>query len=542
MLDLLNYLIQVNLLIIALCIGYKLLLKRLTFFRLNRLYFLLGGLYALVFPFLQLHSLPPTRNLLPHLELDSYSLQEYLYFREQSSTFTFANFLFYLVLLGAALIFIRWCMQLASLARIHRLSEPCFWQQFSYRNVLFPVAPFSFFNQIYLHKNQHHPQEMKHILAHEHIHIRQKHTFDILLYQGIVTLCWFNPAAWLLQGDVKQNLEFLTDQTLLRTGVNRKSYQMDLVRVNNQGLSLGATNQFNFHRLKQRILMMNKKRSSPLAASQYLILGVFILFIGLSVRISKAEDQIQELLSKADKIEMPGLKGTAGSQAGAAEYSMEREMKVQANPASTLLDRKELGLEKEKEKDGPENMDSSISLERNRDGKLNFQLYTTNRENHSLPEKDKMETLLVDPPLNTPKIEFIKVDNKELNRIQRDRDSLRRLYGDNSLPDVIVVGKARSQKFPPPTYLVPPKELPTVSFENPKTSLHSPGSNTLLADTFEEILFLLNDKQVDSKRIKSLNKENIESIEILKSSFIPEKYKENGKQAIIKIKTKGDKE
>lgn len=193
-------------------------------------------------------------------------------------------------------------MQLASLARIHRLSEPCFWQQFSYRNVLFPVAPFSFFNQIYLHKNQHHPQEMKHILAHEHIHIRQKHTFDILLYQGIVTLCWFNPAAWLLQGDVKQNLEFLTDQTLLRTGVNRKSYQMDLVRVNNQGLSLGATNQFNFHRLKQRILMMNKKRSSPLRPRSTLSLAFLFSLSGYRFASAKQRIKFKNSLARPIKL------------------------------------------------------------------------------------------------------------------------------------------------------------------------------------------------------------------------------------------------
>jgi hypothetical protein len=50
--SLLTYIIQVNLLLGLLFLGYHYLLKNLTFYRLNRIYFLVGSLYAFVYPFL----------------------------------------------------------------------------------------------------------------------------------------------------------------------------------------------------------------------------------------------------------------------------------------------------------------------------------------------------------------------------------------------------------------------------------------------------------------------------------------------------------
>src|SRR5690606_42034344 len=53
---LLTYIIQVNLLLSLIFLGYQFLLKNLTFYRLNRFYFLFGSLYAFVYPFLDIKS------------------------------------------------------------------------------------------------------------------------------------------------------------------------------------------------------------------------------------------------------------------------------------------------------------------------------------------------------------------------------------------------------------------------------------------------------------------------------------------------------
>ena len=60
---LLTYIIQVNLLLGIIYLGYIGLLKGLTFYVLNRVYFLVGGLFAFMYPFLDLKSLFVQRGL-----------------------------------------------------------------------------------------------------------------------------------------------------------------------------------------------------------------------------------------------------------------------------------------------------------------------------------------------------------------------------------------------------------------------------------------------------------------------------------------------
>lgn len=50
------YIIQVNILLSILSIAYLVLLRGPTFYNLNRIYFLIGTGYALIFPFIRLQN------------------------------------------------------------------------------------------------------------------------------------------------------------------------------------------------------------------------------------------------------------------------------------------------------------------------------------------------------------------------------------------------------------------------------------------------------------------------------------------------------
>lgn len=294
--SLLTYLLQVNLLIIIIFLGYQLLLKGLTFYMLNRVYFLVATLYAFIYPFLDIKSWFAKRVELPIGEVFNYIP---FVFEEKASYFSLSDLLLMIASVGAIAFFTKLLIQLFSLLRIHLHSEPSAWREYLFRNVIFPIAPFSFFNKIYVHKEQHLEKELHDIFKHEHVHVEGHHTWDVLLFEIVLVSCWYNPFVWLMRKAVRQNLEYLTDQQVLDKGVDRQTYQYSLLHVTKQGASVGISNQFNFKTLKKRIMMMNKKRSSKLELSKYaFLLPVFIL-AGATFTLNKAEAKIETVVIKA---------------------------------------------------------------------------------------------------------------------------------------------------------------------------------------------------------------------------------------------------
>ena len=110
------------------------------------------------------------------------------------------------------------------------------------------------------------------ILAHERQHIRCRHSLDVLLMTGVCALHWFNPLAWIAHAELKLLHEYEADEGLLRQGIDATQYQLLLVRkaVGEQRFSLA--NGFNHAKLKQRINMMQRNPSSPWMRLSYLAL------------------------------------------------------------------------------------------------------------------------------------------------------------------------------------------------------------------------------------------------------------------------------
>ena len=138
---------------------------------------------------------------------------------------TIASLIYGVIMLVGVFLLVKLAVQLLSLLRIHLHSVKASWKRYIYRNVLFPIAPFSFFNRIYVNKEQHQELELYDIFEHEDIHVKGLHTIDILMFEMLLIGCWYNPFVWLMRKAVRQNLEFLPDQQVLNKGVDRQTYQ-----------------------------------------------------------------------------------------------------------------------------------------------------------------------------------------------------------------------------------------------------------------------------------------------------------------------------
>ncbi len=140
-------------------------------------------------------------------------------------------------------------------------------------------APSSFLGYIFIYPADYDYPTYEQIIAHERVHVRLWHTLDLLLTEVAVIVLWFNPLAWLLRREIEKNLEYQTDAALLAAGaVGKEAYQLSLLRIAAPEKPLHLTTNYNQSLLKQRILMMNAKRSTPHRSWKYAFLAP--LFFG----------------------------------------------------------------------------------------------------------------------------------------------------------------------------------------------------------------------------------------------------------------------
>jgi hypothetical protein len=121
------------------------------------------------------------------------------------------------------------------------------------------INPFSFWGKIYLNPALYSSDELVKIIEHERAHIEQKHEWDLLMVSLFQSLVWMNPLYYLFAASVRENVEFLADQMVLKTGSDPKAYQYALLKVA-QTASMPLTQHFSISHLKKRIIMMNKKK------------------------------------------------------------------------------------------------------------------------------------------------------------------------------------------------------------------------------------------------------------------------------------------
>ena len=111
--------------------------------------------------------------------------------------------------------------------------------------------PFSFFNIVFINPKFHTQEDLPEILAHEKVHIRENHWFDLLFIEMLTVVFWFNPFIWFFERSIKQNHEYLADKGVIFMGHGVARYQAILV---NQLLGMqivGVTNNLNLPLMKR---------------------------------------------------------------------------------------------------------------------------------------------------------------------------------------------------------------------------------------------------------------------------------------------------
>ena len=274
-------------------IFFKVLLCRDTFFRWNRFILLGGILFFLVWPFVEFEAEPsPFRQHLNELEkvITGYVPEEeqtaMIYalpttdtevLTESKGNIPYTGWI-YVGGMGICLLF--WLLAYRRMFGILRSGESIPREGYTLVVVSGKICPFSWRNYIVLSRQDY--EGYKEIIAHECIHIRKKHTWDLYLIQLLLVFHWFNPAVWLLRRELQDIHEYEADEGVIKQGIDATKYQLLLVKKAVGSRVESIANSFNHSKLKNRITMMLKEKSNRWARLKIL------LFLPLAVLIAQA--------------------------------------------------------------------------------------------------------------------------------------------------------------------------------------------------------------------------------------------------------------
>lgn len=143
-------------------------------------------------------------------------------------------------------------------------------------------TPHSFFSTIFLNKNAYENGEVaSEIIEHELAHIRQKHSLDILFFELLFTMVWFNPFLFFYGKLIRLNHEFLADEAVLNKYKNKTKYQYLLLNSIGLNLSTPLTSQFNYSYTKKRFKMMNMQPNKKKAIVLQVAILPFLVIMSL---------------------------------------------------------------------------------------------------------------------------------------------------------------------------------------------------------------------------------------------------------------------
>ena len=140
------------------------------------------------------------------------------------------------------------------------------------------LPPFSFFPFAVIPEEDYKSGKYDDIVDHEFAHIRQGHTFDLLLGELIIAFQWFNPFVWLIKRSIILNHEYLADHVSLRNNKSVLDYQYRLLNFQSGFKNVSLAHNFN-SLIKNRIIMINKKPTRKYAMLKNILILPVVAFV-----------------------------------------------------------------------------------------------------------------------------------------------------------------------------------------------------------------------------------------------------------------------
>ena len=255
---------------------YLLVMRRTTFFRLNRALLLCGSFLCLMLPFFRLRTVM-TGGLVSELSMVAAGAETAE--AAVSASFPWKEVLLAVYAAGALATLTLYALSAWKIRRMMHRGESTRMADGCRLIVLDEDVPsFSWGRKIVMSRKD--LAENPAILTHEMMHVHCRHSVDLVLFFPLQLLFWWNPLVWITREELRLLHEYEADEGVIQKGIDATSYQLLLVRkaVGEHRFTLASG--FQHAKLKSRIEMMLKPGSSGWMRWSYValvpVLGCFM--------------------------------------------------------------------------------------------------------------------------------------------------------------------------------------------------------------------------------------------------------------------------
>ncbi|WP_276168124.1 M56 family metallopeptidase [Zobellia alginiliquefaciens] len=250
---------------------YDFFLKRETFFQWNRFYLLSTFLLSLLLPFVKIEAFKTTVNQ-PYIEYGEalWGVDNAVAISPQETSGFDISWQAILFGLGALVSTVLLGYKLRQLYVLKAKGDKISFKEFT--QILIPNSnmAFSFFKSIFI-GDKVSKADYTNIIAHELVHIKQGHSWDLLFFELMRIIGWFNPLVYVYQNRISELHEFIADAKVAKNNKNEQ-YQLLLSQVFQTHNISFINHFFKSSLIKKRIVMLQKSQSKSVFKLKYLAL------------------------------------------------------------------------------------------------------------------------------------------------------------------------------------------------------------------------------------------------------------------------------
>ena len=268
------YLLESTISISVIYIFYELFLKRDTWFRFNRYYLLFGIIFSLILPFLDFSASKiwvSSQNQFEFQDFLNISNTVNLFEQNTLPSISSYNYMLGLYILTVIVFFVRFLIQFVNILKTIKTYEIIKYRNYKLVLIDKDCGPFSFLNYIFISKTDYGSIGAKELIIHEITHVKQKHSFDIILLELLLVLQWFNPFIYRYRLAIKEVHEYLADRGVLLQNRDKIAYQKLILDQIEKNFRFSLASQFNYSLTKNRIKMMTRINSGKISKLKILL-------------------------------------------------------------------------------------------------------------------------------------------------------------------------------------------------------------------------------------------------------------------------------
>ncbi len=282
-----SYLLEVTLYQFVLLAVYHVGFKRYTFFQVNRFYLLLSIVISFTLPFFSIpESIQQTPIMLPEIILSS-AIVSPTEIVEKTTQLWNLDIIFYvgLIIFSALLVF-----RLTKLFKLINSNPKQDKNNFTLVTLENENEVFSWFNYVFAHESKLSDET----LSHELVHIKNKHSIDILFLEFVQVVLWFSPVVRWYKKELQLVHEYQADAHATKESVT--SYATLLVNELFQVNELSMVHNFwKVNQIKSRIKMLKKMKTQKIKSLRYLLVIPLLAMFTMEYSCTREAENSSEI-------------------------------------------------------------------------------------------------------------------------------------------------------------------------------------------------------------------------------------------------------